>query len=394
MVTKKYSVLAASLVVQVCLGGLFAWSAFVNPLMEGYGFTATRTQAVFGITVAMFTVTMIAAGRLEQRFGPRPVAAVGGVLFGAGYIVAGFSGGSFFGVVLGISLLSGAGIAMGYVCPLATLIRWFPAKKGFITGVSVAGFGAGAILLSQVACALFRGGMDVLVVFRWIGGTYGIAVVAAAMFLDVPDGWDDGACDNGMELWRISKDMVFRSLLVGMFCGTFAGLIVIGNLKPIGLEAGLSVRMAELAISVFAVGNAAGRICWGWFTDKFGKWAVPASLLWLGLSVGGLFVAHGGQMHFIIAAGCVGFGFGGCFVIYVTRVASIYGSGAVGTLYPVVFLVYGFAALIGPVVAGMLYDTSKTYWGAIGLAMCVAGAGAGVTQYLAADSGRAVSDEA
>jgi OFA family oxalate/formate antiporter-like MFS transporter len=384
MVAKKYSVLAASLVVQVALGGLFAWSAFVNPLMEGYGFTAARTQAVFGITVAMFTVTMIAAGRLEQRFGPRPVAAVGGALFGAGYVVAGLSGGSFLGVVLGISLLSGAGIAMGYVCPLATLIRWFPAKKGFITGVSVAGFGAGAIVLSQVAGALMRDGMDVLVVFRWIGVTYGVAVAGAAMWLDVPEGWDDRSSGGGMELWRILKDRVFRSLLAGMFCGTFAGLIVVGNLKPMGLEAGLSVRMAELGISVFAVGNAAGRICWGWFTDKFGKWAVPASLVWLGLSVGGLFVTSGGLLHFIAAAGCVGFGFGGCFVIYVTRVASIYGSGAVGTLYPVVFLVYGVAALVGPVVAGALYDTSKSYSNAIGLAMCVALAGTFMTHHLAA----------
>jgi MFS transporter, OFA family, oxalate/formate antiporter len=232
------------------------------------------------------------------------------------------------------------------------------------------------------------------VVFRWIGGTYGIAVVVAAMFLDVPDGWDDGAGAGGIEVGQVLKDRVFRGFLVGMFCGTFAGLTVIGNLKPMGLEAGLSVRMAELAISVFAAGNGAGRICWGWCTDKVGRWAVPASLLWLGVSVGGLLMVRGGQLPFIVIAGCVGFGFGGCFVVYVTRVAATYGSGTVGRLYPVVFLMYGVAALTGPVVAGMLYDASKTYRGAIGLAMCVAVAGAALAHYLAAGSGNSGSREA
>jgi OFA family oxalate/formate antiporter-like MFS transporter len=365
---KKYRVLAASLVVQVCLGGLFAWSTFVNPLMDGYGFTAARTQAVFGITVAVFTVTMIAAGRLEQRLGPAMVAAIGGILFGCGYLLAGFSGGDFVGVLLGIGVLSGAGIAMGYVCPLTTLVKWFPARKGFITGVSVAGFGAGAIVLSQAAGALLRGGADVFTVFKWVGLVYGVAVTSAAMFLDVPDGWRGDVSGNASNVKAVLREGVFLSLLVGMFSGTLAGLVVIGNLMPMGIAAGLDAGTAEMAISVFAVGNAAGRICWGWLADHIGRWAVPTSLAWLGVAVAGLYVADSSAAGFSAAAGCVGFGFGGCFVVYVTRIAVVYGPGTVGTLYPIVFLVYGVAGLIGPVIAGRLYDA----WGTYGVAIAIA----------------------
>lgn len=380
-VSRRYVIMTASMVVQISLGSLFAWSTFVNPLMAGYGFTAAQSQAVFGITVAAFTVTMIPAGRLELRFGPRPVAAAGGLFFGLGYLLAGYTG-NLWGVILGIGILGGMGIALGYVCPLTALIKWFPSRKGLITGISVAGFGGGAVVLSQVAGILMRDGMDVLTVFKWIGAAGGTAVVIAAMFLDIPEGWDTNGHGSQTRVGDALRTRSFWSLLVGMFSGTFAGLIVVGSLKPMGIAAHLDVPTAELAVGALAIGNAAGRIGWGWLADKIGRAAVPLSLAWIVVTVACLWPALSNRVEYLVASVAVGSAFGGCFVVYVTRVASTYGSGAVGTLYPYVFLCYGAAGLAGPVIAGRLFDVTGTYAGAVVLACCVAAAGMGVAWFL------------
>jgi MFS transporter, OFA family, oxalate/formate antiporter len=382
LISRRYGVLAASMVVQVCLGGLFAWSTFVNPLMAGHGFTAAGTQAVFGATVAVFTATMIPAGRLELRFGPRVIAAAGGIFYGAGYVLAGCSG-TFAGVILGISILGGMGIALGYVCPLTALIKWFPSRKGLITGISVAGFGAGAIVLSQVAGILMRSGVDVLTVFKWVGLGCGTAVFVAAMFLDIPEGWDANGQGAGASVRQAFGTRGFWSLLAGMFSGTFAGLIVVGSLKPMGIVAGFDVPTAELAIGALAIGNAAGRICWGWLADRIGRLSVTLSLLWMVVAVACMWPACASRTGYLIVSVAVGFGFGGCFVVYVTRIASTYGPGAVGTLYPYVFLFYGAAGLTGPVVAGRLFDVSGTYAWAVALACCVAALGMAISWFLA-----------
>lgn len=145
---KRYLQIVASFLTMLCIGGVYAWSIFVPPLINEHSLLTAQTQLVFGFTIAVFAVVMIFAGLIEKKRGPRRTALIGAVLYTAGYIVASFSGGGFGLLLIGIGILSGAGIAFGYVTSLATPIKWFPGYKGLITGISVAGFGGGAILLA------------------------------------------------------------------------------------------------------------------------------------------------------------------------------------------------------------------------------------------------------
>ena len=217
---RKYVVLTASVVMQLCLGGTYAWSAFVPALMDRYGLSSAQTQTIFGCTIAAMSLSMVVSGRLQERHGPRLVAVIGALLYAGGYLLASASAGQYTLLLLGIGLLAGTGIGFAYVCPLATCIKWFPERKGLITGVAVAGYGAGAIVLSALAEVLFARGLDVLVVFRWIALGYGAVVFLGALLLSVPPNAVHGTAPVALTLREILGCPAFWGTAVGIFCGT------------------------------------------------------------------------------------------------------------------------------------------------------------------------------
>ena len=372
---KRYLILAACIVMQMALGGLYAWSEFAQPLHVHYGLSMRATQMVFGLCIAVFTLTMIGAGRRLEAWGPARMGGAAGLLFAAGYLVASFSGGRMAGLALGIGLLAGAGTGLGYVCPLTVSVRWFPERKGLVTGLAVAGFGGGAILLANIARACFDRGLDTLHLFRWVGLAYGAAIVAASALLSFPA--SPGSCATPVPgAGGFLAQRGFRQLFAGMLFGTFAGLLVIGNLKGIGLDKGLSDGVATLAISALALGNALGRIAWGWLSDRLRERAIPLSLAWLGATV--LLLGHAAShpLLFTLAAVAVGLGFGACFVVYAAALAHRHGPASVARLYPWVFLAYGLAGITGPLVGGWIFDVTRHYaaalWLAGGLALLAA----------------------
>ena len=319
---KRSAVLAGSLGVFICLGGLFGWSALVPALRAQYGFSALQTQMIFSLTVATFTVCTSVAGRLMSRWGPCPLTLVGGLLFGLGYSWASVSQGRFAILATSIGLVSGAGIGFAYICPLTACIQWFPDRKGLATGVTVASFGAGAILLTSLVEALLSRGWTVLEVFRLIGFAYGgtVCVGGLAMFRPPPARNQPRRAQPPIR--EVTRERAFWTLVIGVFSGTCAGLLIIGSLKPIGLNAGLTPGTAALGISCFAMGNASGRITWGWLSDRTGYRAIPWSLLWLGGAVLALSVARHVSLAFLLVSFLVGAGFGACFVLYAAQVGN------------------------------------------------------------------------
>ncbi len=367
----KYALVPACVVMQVCFGGLYAWSSFVPPLHSSHALSTTRTQLVFGSLIAVFTVSMVVAGRLLERCGPRLIAVVGGVLFGLGYLIASASGGSFPVLLVGIGVLAGIGTGFGYVCPLATCMKCFPNRKGLVTGIAVAGFGGGGVLLSTIAEIAFGRGIDVLTVFRWIGLCYGLAIVMAAMVLRLPEHRRKARAQARGTPGALLRDPFFLAMVLGMFCGTFAGLMVIGNLKSLALFTGVRPVLAAATVGVFAVGNAAGRIIWGWVADRVGERSISLSLLLLAISLGLLSVASALPGGVVGVSMLIGFAFGACFIVYAEQVSSRYGSELFGSAYPLVFLSYGLSGIAGPWIGGWLHDATASYTPGIAVSMIV-----------------------
>jgi len=369
-------VLASAIVILVCLGGVYAWSAYVPPLRATYGYSSTQTQLVFGTTIAVFTLMMTWAGRLLPRWGPQRNALLSALLFLAGYALAAWSRGSFPLLWLGIGVLSGAGIGCGYVAALATPLHWFPNHKGLVTGCAAAGFGGGAIATAWCVDHLLAAGVTLPRVFELVGAGSAVVILVCALALHMPHRAAVVHPPPALALSCVLSQRLFWLLAAGMWSGTFAGLLVIGNLKSIGLEAGLSATQANLAISLFALGNAAGRITWGRLYDRYAYRTIPASLAFLCATLLLLSLLHTAGIVFALATFLIGFGFGACFVLYAAHVAARYGAAQFSAVYPLVFLAYGFAGITGPLVGGWLHDWLGTYWWAIIIAALIVAAGA------------------
>ncbi|MEA3479170.1 MAG: MFS transporter, partial [Bacteroidota bacterium] len=144
-------VVLGAILIQLALGAIYAWSVFTPSLAEA-GWSKEETQWVFAIGLVSFAVFMVFAGKRLNAWGPQKLAIIGGVILGLGYVLGGIIGGtSFWALLVLIGLVGGAGIGFAYVVPIAVGMRWFPDKKGMITGLAVAGFGFGAMLWVKLA---------------------------------------------------------------------------------------------------------------------------------------------------------------------------------------------------------------------------------------------------
>ena len=369
----RWVIVVAALLVQLCLGAIYSWSVFVTPLKTAFKYSTTQTQIIFSVALASFALVMIFAGRWQDRAGPRKVATVGGVLLGLGYILAGFTGGNFILMTLTIGLIGGAGIGFGYVCPIACGVKWFPDKRGLVTGLAVAGFGAGAWLFQQVASSLIAS-VGLLTTFQYLGAVFLVAVVIGAQLLKnppegyVPEGWKPpvktaAAKAKAEYSWNdMVKTRQFWMLWLMFVAGASAGLMVIGILKPFGIFAGLSAASAGTAVGILALFNGAGRITWGVLSDKLGRNKAMAAMFTLqGAMMLFLMNMGGAELKLTIAAAWVGFNFGGNFALFPSATADYYGTKNLGVNYGFVFTSYGVAGIIGPLLGGMVFDATGSY---------------------------------
>ena len=363
--------MAGAIIVQLCLGAIYAWSVFVNPLKETYGFTTTETQIIFSLGLASFAATMIFAGRWQDKKGPRIVATLGGVVLGIGYIMGGMSGGSFMIIALGVGIIGGAGIGLGYVCPIAACVKWFPDKRGLVTGLAVAGFGAGAWIFSALS-DMFIKSSGVLSAFIYLGIIFAAFVVIGAQLLRnpppgwSPKGWKAAAKKVSKKTDFSGKEMLrtrqFWMLWVMFVCGALAGLMVIGILKPFGVTAGLSAAVAGSAVGVLALFNGAGRITWGVLSDKIGRNRAMSMMFVLqGVMMLFLMQMGGSELTLAAAAAWVGFNFGGNFALFPSATADYFGTKNLGMNYGLVFTSYGVAGIVGPLLGGMVFDMTGSY---------------------------------
>jgi OFA family oxalate/formate antiporter-like MFS transporter len=363
--------------IMLCLGGVYAWSLFVPELIREYGFSAAQTQLVFGMIIAVFPATMLWVGRLQDKLKPRTSVFIAAGLFGSGYLLSGFSGGNFLVVLIGIGVLVGMGTGFGYLTALTIPVRILPARKGLLTGIAAGGFGLAAVVLAFIVERLFLWEWSVLRIFVWIGLVYGGLIAILGCLLRAP-----ALAEVPPLPARISElrhDRTFRLLTSGIFCGTFAGLLVIGNLKPIGALQGIEAHTLVIGISGFALANFAGRLGWGALSDKIGaRQCIAFALFFQGAAIALLMVPGMAALSYLALSAAIGFGFGANFVLFAKETSQTYGVDRLAKIYPYVFIGYAIAGIFGPLTGGLIYDLTGTY----GLGILIAAAISAVGGFL------------
>ena len=377
-------VVVGAILIQLALGAIYAWSVFTPKLVES-GLAKSDTQWVFAIGLASFAIFMVLAGKKLATWGPQKLTFIGGIVLGLGYLLAGFfAGTSFWPLVILIGLVGGAGIGLAYVVPIAVGMRWFPDKKGMITGLAVAGFGFGAMLWVKLAGSWGHliENIGLSSTFIVYGIVFAIMVIIGGLWMKFPPaGWkpegyqeaevkaagqsdDKEFTSNEM----LSKPQFFLIFLTFVFSAG-AGLMSIGLMKLYPMEAlqanGLSAveasAIAGTAMAVFfSLANGLGRIIWGMMSDKIGR---KTSIIIMTATQGILVILFtymaGNEYLLYLGATLIGFNFGGNFALFPTITADTFGAKNVGQNYPFVFLAYGVGGILGPILGGKMGDVGN-----------------------------------
>lgn len=354
------------------LGGVYAWSIFSTELMLNYEWSSTQTQLVFGTLIAVFPVTMIFVGKKSIK-SVRINGILSAIFFSLGYILSGVSEGNFYIILLGNGVLAGIGTGFGYITAITVPVKWFPNKKGLITGFIAAGFGLAAVVMSSIIELLFNKGYNILNIFIFIGITYGSVILFFSFFIFNP--LNSSHIEN-KSIHNFFKNKSFFKLIIGIFLGTFAGLLVIGSLKPIGSEYGIENHYLIMAVSSFAVANFIGRLAWGFLSDLLnGNITVFLSLTFQATFIFLLSFLKLSSEEFVVVSACIGFGFGANFVLFAKETSQIFGVNNLSNIYPYVFLGYAIAGILGPLTGGILYDLNKSYYRGIMVASLLSALG-------------------
>ncbi len=369
---KRYRILVAAVIMQMCLGATYAWSVFVLPLKEMTGILQGTAQLPFSLFYFAFPATMMVTGTLLPKIGPRRCAVIGGLVFGSGWIVAALGRYHFGCTMLGIGLMAGVGVGFAYIVPIATCVRWFPRHKGLVTGVAVAGFGGGAALVSTISGALMGAmGMTPFGAFCLLGIAFLLLVTLAGLVMENPP--QRAAAAIGLpKATGVFKERAFVTLYVAMFAGLAAGFAVNANLKELYVAA--DVQAGVRAVAAFALANAAGRIAWGWIFDRGRSTAILQANL---LAQAGVLTLHAWLLRsdagLTAFAVLCGFNYGGILVLYASAAADIWGSERISQIYGWLFSA-NIPAAAAPVIAGMAFDRTASFaavlWGIGGLLVC------------------------
>ena len=369
----RWGLVVAAVLVQLALGAVYAWSVFNKPLQGAFGWSKTEAVLPFEVAIGTIFIGSLIGGRIQDRRGPRPVALAGGVLYSIGIMLASLVNDSdqLWLLVLTYGVLGGIGLGAAYITPIAMLTKWFPDKRGLITGIAVGGFGFGAVITAPVAKSLLNGTDDKTSVFLPLGIAYLVAVLLGASFFRNPPagytvpGWQPGTTQAKT---RSAYDFTLPEalhtpqwyLLTAILAlNTACGIAFISQASDATQDiAGVSSGTAATMVGVMGLFNGGGRIGWAAVSDRIGR--LPAFLGMLALMAVCLFlIPHAGAFAFFaILAALIYLCYGGGFGTMPATAADFFGTLNAGAIYGAMIVAWSIGGVVGPLVASSLYESS------------------------------------
>src|ERR1700737_4612821 len=366
--------LLGALLMTLALGTLYAWSVFVTPLENEFGWKRAQTSNIFTIAAVMFAISLLLAGRLQDRFGPFWMAITGGTLVSLGFFLCAYTT-SLHYFFLCYGVLGGIGNGFGYATVAPVMAKWFPDKRGLAIGLAFAGYGGGSAIFGPVANLVLFPHFGWRTACMMLGGIFLVmTMVGASLMKNPPVGYRPkylqqqstsgfAASEYQFTPGEVLRTPAFYLLWLGFGLGSSAGLLIISQLVPFARSQGIpGVALATMTLAVGAVGNVSGRILSGWLSDTLGRLntlrvvlaistvAIPV-MYWVGAHV---FAVYG--MVFIVY-----FCYGAQASVNPATCADFWGTKNVGTNYGLLFTAWGTAGVIGPTIGGVLFDKYRNY---------------------------------
>ena len=363
-IKNKYFVLIGVLLAQVTIAGLYAWSIFGTALQTERGWTSDATFFPYALAQFIFAFSTLLSGRIVDKKGPRIALVIGGILYGSGLILSSFVHSPKM-LYLTYGILVGSGVGFVYVCPLSTLIKWFPKYRGMITGLSVAVFGGGSIIFKEIISNLLKSG-DVSSAFFKLGIISIVLILIGAIFTNNPVGYEKKSLiktENDYTTSEMIKTSKFKITWIMYWFAVIPGLLVLGAAKDIGIQvANLDAAAAAGIISLLALSNSGSRLVSGTLSDKFGTLNMLKIIFLITIaSLLGLSLLKNNITVFYLSVAGVAVGYGGFLSLFPTFTNQEFGSFRYGSNYGVVYQAYGLAALTGIFIKKLAGTYSTTF---------------------------------
>lgn len=378
MEKNRWLMALAAVGVHICIGSVYAWSVYVNPIKEEMNWTLTDVTIAFSIAIFFLGLSAALMGKFVEKNGPKVSAIIAAALFGLGTVGSGLAILMesklllyfFYGVV------GGCGLGIGYISPVSTLVKWFPDKRGLATGLAIMGFGFASAVWGPTIKVLISS-IGLSTTFIILGATYFVIMFASALYLEKPE---EGYLPEGFkkkveaghktikqDLAMLGRDEAiktprFYGLWLMLFINVTCGIAIIGVASPLLQEVlGISALVAAAAVGLMGIFNGAGRIFWASLSDYLTRpivyiifFATQAVAFYMLPSITEIIIFQF-VLYFIMSC------YGGGFASIPAYIGDIFGTKELGAIHGYILTAWAAAGLVGPLIISMVKDATGSY---------------------------------
>ncbi len=365
--------LVGGMFMNLALGSLYAWSVFVAPLEQQFGWKRAETSMVFTIAVLVFALTFLLAGRIQDKFGPLYCSLAGGVLVSAGFFLCAYTT-SLAYLFICFGVIGGLGNGFGYATPIPVMAKWFPDQRGLAIGLAVGAYGAGSAIFGPLAQLKLIPAYGLPATFQILGVIFLVMTMIGALLLRNPPpgyqpaGWNppagsQSASKHEFRPGELLRTPTFWFMWVAYALGCSAGLMVISQLVPFAKSVGIAAAsLSTMTLVIGAFGNASGRILSGWMSDKLGRINVLRTMIGISmLAMPALYAAANNVGALYLLVFVVYWCYGTQLSVNGAAASDFWGTKNAGVNYGMLFTAWGVAGIIGPRIGGVLYDRNHNY---------------------------------
>lgn len=360
------SVLTASVLLCSICGVLYAWSIFIIPLEQIFGWSRNETSFTFTLMVIFFSVGMILSGQFTSRFGIPPVALSGAGLLSTGLLMASEAS-SLMTFYVGYGVLAGLGIGLLTLLPPSVCLPWYPTHKGLISGLLSMSIAFGTLLIGSFAADTLVHLIGVQSTLRILGiGSFLIILIICPFLRLPPDNHNDSSSrQNGLSLGQVLRTPLYWFFWCWIFALQAGGLMIIAHIVPYALEQGLTGPQAAAGLGVYAIANGLGRLLFGFIIDSRGRlfsMLANALVMTCGLLIlAGLTYSSGSIACFLAGTVLVAASYGGVIPHVMISIIALFGPGHFSSIYGFSSTPMMIASLFGPFLGGILRVYSGSY---------------------------------
>jgi OFA family oxalate/formate antiporter-like MFS transporter len=385
----RWAMIAIGFVIELVLGLLYAWSIFVLPLEQEFGWVRAQTSLAFSVSLIFFPAGMVVGGRLADRRGLRLTGSGSAILLSLGFLLTSFTRGIPW-LVISYGAIGGFAIGAGTNC-VSNLVSWFPDRRGLAAGVLSMGFAlAGLVVGSATGAVIAAAGWRPA--FRLLAAVALLVCLGGFQFLrKAPAGWQPAghrpSPGTGPALRTLGeytsaqmlRSSTFWTMELWFLLISTAGVMVIGHAVPMAVELGIAPGTAVLIMGTLSLANGVGRLLYGSLSDRLGRVAamlLGASLMSLALWSAIPLTRSLGTPGLFLAMVLAGSSYGAAVPLATAVILQLFGARNFGTHLGIASCQIAIAGLLGPQMAGLLrtntgsYEAAFALTGVLALAAC------------------------